>query len=303
MEADRMRYHAAMVDFIIQFSKDNVKSFPNLSQQYKLDFGYDFTRFELEKVFGTTHILKDSEKREIFIIILGSISVEGLQMYIKNIPYETFSALEIFNRYKQQNPSYNFIGVGYSSGACVVAALADITKQIKGICFNPIGLGEIALRDLNSLKKFNLSPEPVEVEIYKIIGDQLSKLYISPGDLNKVFTYPSKPNLNPHSIRNFLDYPEINLSRISKYFPTLKQITFNPKTGFLLIETDKSDENSCLEGDLATIFYTAYQYPGRFSFTLMPSDPKNPQGPYQQKIYDPPELEDTSIGNALFEAD
>ncbi|CAG9326888.1 unnamed protein product [Blepharisma stoltei] len=304
MEADSMKFHAALIDMCILASKDKNLHFSEMSQKYKEERGHDFTRFLLIENKGSIYVLADHERRELYYVVIGSIFVEGLQLYIKKVSIDTFSALEVLEKRKKEFKNYDITGVGYSSGACIVGALADIIKQMRAICFNPLGLGEIALRNINSLKKFGLTPDPIDIEVYKIEGDSLSKYYISPGDSNRVHFLPNRPGLHPHSILNFLNYqiPEIHIST-SKYFPTIKKISFDPKSGFLLIETEKSDENLYIEGDLATIFYMAYEYPKRFSFTLVPSDPKAPQGPYQRKFYDPPELEDTTVGSALFEAD
>ena len=237
------------------------------------------------------------DKSTLYLIILGNISTHGQQLSIKEIPSSLFNALNDLRSIRSQYSNHKLIGIGYSSGASALAALADIYKDIEAYCFNPIGLGKTAA-GTDFYEKYSISNDQPSVTVIRTDSDFLSKNFIPPGN-NKPITVKKNPSCHSHSIKNFIKNYQFAVSGIQSIFPTISQISFNPTTGFMLVEAGEDVSNYYIEGDIATIFYMVYAHPDEFFFTLVPADKFNPSGPYQEKIYGPKELENTMIGNYL----
>ena len=242
-----------------------------------------------------------ADDSSLYLLILGSAHCFNHQLSIKETPHTAFKALQDLVSLRQKYLGHKVIGIGYSSGASIMAALADICKDIEAYCFNPVGLGKTAT-GLDFYQRYSLSDQKPNVSVIRTEADTLSKHFLPPNP-EKITVIQHSPKLHPHSLQNFIDNFEINLRDIGKIFPTISQISFSPATGFLLVETTQDLGNYYIEGDIATIFYMVYTYPGQFSFTLVPADKYNPSGPYQLKFFVPEELESTLIGHYLWEAD
>ena len=237
----------------------------------------------------------------LYLLILGSAHCFGQQLSIKETPHTAFKALQDLISLRQKYPRHKVIGIGYSSGASIMAALADICKDIEAYCFNPVGLGKTTT-GMEFYQKYSITNDQPNVTVIRTEADTLSK-HFTPPNLEIINVVQHSPKLHPHSLQNFIENYEVNVIDIGKIFPTISQISFSPTTGFLLVETSQDLGNYYIEGDIATIFYMVYTYPGEFSFSLVPADKYNPSGPYQLKAYGPEELENTSIGHYLWEAD
>lgn len=239
-------------------------------------------------------------KSQLIVLVPGNVVSKGNQIMMQPAKKQAFRLLQDFKEIKQKLHQKKLIGVGYSNGANLILALADIDKQLEVICFNPIGLGK-KLQNIEFYDKFSLNPENPNLNIYTIETNELSKQFSFAGC--NIHLIPNKTGLSPHSLLNFEAETELKIEGISKYFPKISMITFSPKAGFMLIETENSLDNYYLEGDLAAIFYSVYSNPDELSFTLVPSDKNNPSGPFQTKVYTPSSLEGTLLGNYLWEAD
>lgn len=242
-----------------------------------------------------------SNKSQIFLIIFGSISGQGLQISIKETPHVAFKVLEDLKAQAKIHPFHKIIGIGYSSGASILSALADVYKNIDAYCFNPIGLGKNVL-GAAFYEKYSLTPEIPNVTVIRTLSDTFSKNFTLE-DPSKISNIEHKEKFHPHSLQNFLLTSDFQIDNISKIFPSISQISFSPETGFILLETEESLSNYYIEGDIATIFYMVYSHPKEFSFTLVPADKANPGGLFQKKVFTPDELEGTLIGHYLWEAD
>lgn len=254
----------------------------------------------IEKDNGSYKFLKSNENK-IYLVILGSIKANGMQLSIKDVPSSLFQVLYDLKAVKKKYPRYRIIGAGHSSGASVLAALCDIYKEIEGYCFNPIGLGKTT-RGEEFYSRYDIKDNPPNITVIRTDSDTLSQNFVSPNP-ERVQIVSSNPKIHPHSIKNFLNTFNADISNLNSIFPTISSISFNPDTGFMLVETIEDISNYNIEGDIATIFYLVYTYPDQFSFTLVPADKENVSGPYQLKVFCPDELEGTVVGNYLWEAD
>ncbi|OMJ83079.1 hypothetical protein SteCoe_16059 [Stentor coeruleus] len=237
-----------------------------------------------------------------YILLLGNTCTEGLQLSLKGTPKKAFKVLEHYRNFKNEANNLKKIGLGYSSGASILAALCEIESGIEAFCFNPIGLGKIT-NDPVSYEALHISPCKFNITIIKVVNDSISQKYQWPDEQSRKVLVEKKAELNPHSLKNFFTDTDVNVSGLKEIFPTISQITFSPATGFILFESTSDPTNYYIEGDIATIFYMVYTNPQQMMFTLVPADRLNPGGPYQRKLFFPSELEGTMIGNYLWEAD
>ena len=271
----------------------------NKSDDLNLFLKKNFLEFSILLKKSTYCFVKTPQR--ILILLPGEIQSENKEITIKNSSSKSFKLHQDFLSIKSSHQNEEYLGIGYSNGANLILALCDIEKSIKAICFNPIGIGK-KFCDTVFYNKYRLSLSEPEVIIYRIKESSLTKSFSWSSDLIK--DIPWNPEYCPHSLKNFFDQDiSVKIEGISKMFNSIKAITFSPKSGFLLVEIENDLNNYFIEAELATIFSIVYSTPGTFSFTLLPADKYNTSGPYQSKVYYPPELEGTIIGHYLWEAD
>lgn len=275
-------------------SDSELQTFLNNSQ--------DSTLKNAEVIYSSScyKFMKDS--KTFYILLLGNTCTEGLQLSLKGTPKKAFKVLEHYRSLKNETRNLKIIGLGYSSGASILAALCEVESGIEAFCFNPIGLGKVST-DPISYEALHITPCKGNITIIKVENDAISQKYQWPDEQSRKVLVERKPTLNSHSLKNFFTDTDVNVSGLKEIFPTISQITFSPATGFILYETNSDPTNYYIEGDISTIFYMVYTNPQQMMFTLIPADRLNPGGPYQRKLYCPSELEGTMIGNYLWEAD
>lgn len=271
----------------------------NKSEDLNLFLKKNFQEFSILLKKPSYHFVKTPQR--ILILLPGEIQSENKELTIKSSSSSSFKLYQDYLSIKSSHQNEEYLGVGYSNGANLILALCDIEKSIKAICFNPIGIGKKFV-DTVFYNNHRLSLSEPEVIIYRIKENSLAKSFSWSSDSIK--DTPWNPEYSPHNLKNFFDQDiNIKIEGISKVFNSIKAISFSPKSGFLLIELENDLNNYFIEAELATIFSIVYSTPGSFSFTLVPADKYNTSGPYQSKVYYPPELEGTIIGHYLWEAD
>lgn len=91
----------------------------------------------------------------------------------------------------------------------------------------------------------------------------------------------------------------------------IKGVTYDSQSGDLLLflGDDKTETKKVklldkfFAEDIATIFKMLYNNGHSIGFSLDPANPLDPSGPFQRKLYFPPELKRTSVGHSLWLAD
>ena len=289
--------YALLIVATEQFLKSEFASFGSFAVEFKKHYpNFRFSKLKVDLVSKEFVVFRKDSK--VYLVVLGSLRTQGLQLFINDIHSESFGLLKVLEPYL----SCSVKAIGYSTGACIAAALADLFKGIKAYCFNPVGLGLRCERTSENLNQFKVSAQIPKVKVFKVEGDSLSKEYLNPSLGTKDLLVPWSTHLHPHSLLNFIKQPVSTFKIKSSYFPTINSITFDPQKGLLLVDTETLSD-IYMEGEIASVLYSAFESPEELYFTLVPSDKTNPSGPYMRKMVFPEFLKGTSLENALFEAD
>ena len=197
------------------------------------------------------------------------------------------------------------VASGQGLGGAVVSALSDLEKDIEAHSFQPTGPGvKDQEKRLQVLQNAGLPDTQPVVTVYQAV-ESGNGGYNAPNPDSVVAVAASHP---ADSLKELLgDVPDMPKQLYTMVeCPDIKSISIDTSTGLLRLHSQDgplSFDPQFTSADINTVFYFVYTYPDQCVFSLDPADPSNPEGKYLRKVFYPPELDGTILGEALWRAD
>ena len=258
-------------------------------------------------------ILVDTVHSVMFTIAANPLSSSSAgELQKASLTKELFTIRQKYLEWKNKlGEGVRSVASGQGLGGAVVSALADLEKDVQAHSFQPSGPGLVnPEKRAELLQAAGVDESPPDLTVYQPTESTVPSAYIPPKVDSVVMVAVQNP---ADSVKGLLPNVEPDLPPdIPKQLytmvdsPDLKSITIDSASGMLRLETvdgPLSFDERFVGGDIATVFYFVYTHPELCVFSLDPADPKNPDGKYLKKVFYPPELNGTVLGDVLWKAD